>query len=229
MGDASRQHGMRAVILLALVGLAAAAWFTAPASRVKAKETTPTRGAVEDAASPVGDMDDFGAVPEFCLVSQVGDSVRLGDLRGGPWIADFIFTSCASSCPMMTTQLQGLEKALANEPHVRLVSFSVDPERDTPARLAEYAAEYGAKPERWLFLTGDKTALRRLSIDGFHLPAADATPEDLAAGAEPVMHSTRFVLIDARGRIRGYYDGGDEKAMESLRSHVRRLASDASS
>jgi cytochrome oxidase Cu insertion factor (SCO1/SenC/PrrC family) len=218
---------MRAVILLALVGLAAAAWFTAPASRPKSDAAL--RGGVEDATSPVQELGDLGAVPEFCLVSQTGDSVRLGELRGRPWIADFIFTSCASSCPMMTGQLQALEKALADEPRIRLVSFSVDPERDTPARLAEYAAEYGARPERWLFLTGEKAALRQLSIEGFHLPAGDATPEDVARGAEAVMHSTRFVLVDAQGHIRGYYDGGDEKAMESLGRHVRRLASDPAS
>ena len=100
---------------------------------------------------------------------------------------------------------------------------------DVAAGLAEYAAEYGAKPERWLFLTGEKAALRELSVSGFHLPVGDATPEDLARGAEAVMHSTRFILVDAQGHIRGYYDGGDEKAMESLRLHVRRLASDTAS
>jgi protein SCO1/2 len=221
----SQQHGLRAVILLALVGLAAAAWFTAPSGR----PSDGPKGAVEDAASPVAELGDFGTVPDFCLVSQVGDSVRLGDLRGQPWIADFIFTSCASSCPMMTDQLSKLEAALADEPRLRLVSFSVDPERDTPARLAEYAAEYGAKADRWMFLTGDKTALRKLSVDGFHLPAADATPEDVARGAEAVLHSTRFILVDGTGRIRGYFDGGDEKAMEALRNHVRRLARETAS
>jgi cytochrome oxidase Cu insertion factor (SCO1/SenC/PrrC family) len=208
------------LILAALVGLAAAAWFTAPRHRAGA-------GPAEDTSSPLQELADLGEVPDFTLVSQTGDSVRLADLRGQVWIGDFIFTNCASTCPMMTSQLVKLSGALAGVDRVRLVSFSVDPDRDTPSRLAEYAAGYGAQPERWLFLTGDKAAIRRLSVEGFHLPVGDATPADLAAGAEPVLHSTRFVLVDAQGHIRGYYDGGDEAALERLRAHVRELAAAA--
>jgi cytochrome oxidase Cu insertion factor (SCO1/SenC/PrrC family) len=124
---------------------------------------------------------------------------------------------------MMTAQLQRLERALANEHGVRLVSFSVDPERDTPERLAEYAAGYGAKPERWLFLTGDKHRIRRLSIEGFHLAVAEPSPEEAARGAEAVLHSTRLVLVDGAGRIRGYFDGTDDAATGRLGESVRRL------
>jgi protein SCO1/2 len=223
-----RQHLLWGTILLALVGLAAAAWLTSPQGR---QATSGARVVVqtEDTASPLGELQDYGAVPDFSLVCQTGAPIRRVDLDGNVWIGDFIFTNCASSCPMMTSQLQKLETALRDVPSVRLVSFSVDPERDTAERLAEYAREYGAVPERWLFLTGDKTALRKLSIDGFHLPAGDATPEEVARGAEAVLHSTRFVLVDSRGHIRGYYDGADDAAMEKLRSHVRRLAAETAS
>jgi cytochrome oxidase Cu insertion factor (SCO1/SenC/PrrC family) len=227
MVRARGQYVVWGVILLALVGLAAAAWLTSPPGKLA---TAGTRGGVlEDAASPTPELDDFGVVPDFALVSQTGDSVHLADLAGQVWIGDFIFTNCASSCPMMTLQLQKLQAALAGETRVRLVSFSVDPERDTPAKLAEYAANYGADPERWLFLTGEKAAIRSLSYHGFHLPTNDPTPEDLARGAEAVLHSTRFALVDPHGHIRGYYDGNDPAALDKLHTHVRRLIADIGS
>jgi cytochrome oxidase Cu insertion factor (SCO1/SenC/PrrC family) len=183
-----------------------------------------TPGGLDATGGALGTSDDYGRVPDFHLVSQTGDSVRLADLAGRPWIGDFIFTNCTSSCPMMTAQLQRLDKALGDEDlPVRLVSFSVDPEHDTPAKLADYAKGYGAKADRWLFLTGDKVQLRKLSTDGFHLPASDVSPEEAAQGVEAVLHSTRLVLVDAQGHIRGYYDGTDAKAMEQLGQDLRRL------
>lgn len=224
MTVSKRQQTVWAVVVVALVVLTAAAWFSDPTHRPWAAGPA----GAEDTASPLTGLEDLGAVPAFAFVSQTGDSVRLADLRGQVWIGDFIFTNCASTCPMMTTQLHGIQEALGDVQNVRLVSFSVDPDRDTPERLAEYAKGYGARPDRWLFLTGDKAAVRELSVEGFHLPAGDTTPEDQAAGAETVLHSTRFVLVDHRGHIRGYYDGGDDAAMSQLKKDVRQLAAQAS-
>jgi protein SCO1 len=219
-----RQQTVWAVVVVALVVLTAAAWFSDPAHRPWSAGI----GGTEDTSSPLTGLGDLGTVPAFAFVSQTGDSVHLADLSGQVWIGDFIFTNCASTCPMMTAQLHGIQEALADVKNVRLVSFSVDPDRDTPERLAEYAAGYGARPERWLFLTGDKAAVRKLSVEGFHLPAGETTPEDQAAGAETVLHSTRFVLVDHLGHIRGYYDGGDDKAMSQLKKDVRQLVAAAS-
>jgi protein SCO1/2 len=219
-----RQGIVWTMVVVALVVLTAAAWFSDPRHRT----WTAGPAGTEDTSSPLTGLEDLGAVPAFAFVSQTGDSVRLADLSGQVWIGDFIFTNCASTCPMMTAQLHSLQEALADVQSVRLVSFSVDPDRDTPERLAEYAAGYGARPERWLFLTGDKAAVRTLSVEGFHLPAGETTPEDRAAGAEAVLHSTRFVLVDQRGHIRGYYDGGDDGAMGQLKKDVRRLVASAS-
>jgi cytochrome oxidase Cu insertion factor (SCO1/SenC/PrrC family) len=215
-----RQYALWTVLVAALLGLTAAALWMGPSRRLGGGAVAP--GAVQARAAER--LDDFGVVPDFALVSQTGDSVHLRDLRGQVWIADFIFTNCASTCPMMTAQLSRLEKGLAGERGVRLVSFSVDPERDTPARLAEYAKSYGAQPERWMFLTGDKHAIRQLSIEGFRLAVADPSPEELARGAEAVLHSTRLVLVDGDAHIRGYYDGTDDAAVERLGEDVKRLA-----
>src|SRR3954452_18148656 len=155
----------------------------------------------------------FDPVPAFSLSNRDGRPVRLQDLAGAPWIADFIFTRCPASCPLMTARMARLERELPRDLGVRLVSFTVDPERDTPAVLERYAESYKA-PGRWLFLTGPKEEIYRLSRQGFKL-GIDFPPPGTTTGpaVEPILHSTRFVLVDGQGRIRGYYDGFDEEAM----------------
>ncbi len=154
----------------------------------------------------------LGEDPDFAQTNRDAPKVRRADLAGAPWIADFIFTRCGASCPMMSLRMAKLERELPRDLGVRFVSFSVDPEHDTPQVLQEYAESFGA-PGRWLFLTGGKQEIFRLSKDGFKLAVDDATPvnED-----EPILHSTRFVLVDGEGRIRGYYEAFDEEALGKL-------------
>jgi protein SCO1/2 len=157
----------------------------------------------------------LGTVPELTLTNRDGRTIHRADLEGSPWIADFIFTRCPASCPMMTSRMARLVEDLPAGTGVRFVSISVDPEHDTPEVLERYAASYKA-PARWLFLTGDGRQIYRLSQDGFKL-GVDATPQ--ASGgetAEPILHSTRFVLVDGEGRIRGYYDAFDAESMKGL-------------
>lgn len=158
----------------------------------------------------------IGDVPPFRFTDARGQELSRDDLKGEIWVADFIFTRCASTCPMMTRRMATLP-----QDELRLVSFSVDPEYDTPSTLAAYSARYDAQPERWSFLTGDREAIRDLAISGFHLGVVDATEED----SEPILHSTRFVLIDRQARIRGYYDGLDAHEVERLLADARRLSS----
>src|SRR5262245_14840377 len=117
----------------------------------------------------------------------------------------------------MTEKMRKLQQVLPGE--IRMVSFSVDPGRDTPKALAAYAAEHGATRDRWLFLTGDKQALYDLCVKGFKLPVddTDGTP------VEPITHSTRFVLVDKQGEIRGYYSGTEEDALTQLTADAKKL------
>lgn len=142
----------------------------------------------------------LGAVPNFSLVNQNGKNFGLADLRGKIWIADFIYTTCPGPCPMISTRMSELEKPL-QKTGVQLVSFSVDPENDTPRVLHEYAEKLNASPERWNFLTGPQREIYELSRNGFKLGVSDGSDET----GVPV-HSTRFVLVDRKGAIRGYYD-----------------------
>jgi protein SCO1/2 len=162
--------------------------------------------------------------PAFTLTNRDGRTVRLQDLAGHPWIADFIFTRCPASCPLMTARMARLNRELPDDLAVRLVSISVDPEHDTPQVLQRYAESYKA-PARWLFLTGGKDEMYRLSRQGFKLGIDIPPPPAPGAPApEPILHSTRFVLVDGQGRIRGYYDGFDKESVAKLKDDVRTLA-----
>lgn len=142
----------------------------------------------------------FGNVPPFALTNQDAQPFGSDKLAGKIWVADFIFTSCPGPCPIISTRMSELQKPLAKS-DVRLVSFTVDPEKDTPEVLRAYADKLRKEPFRWDFLTGPLDTIASLSRDGFKLA--------IAAGEEPgsgPVHSTRFVLVDRRGTIRGYYD-----------------------
>lgn len=165
----------------------------------------------------------YGTLPAFSLVNRDGRTIRLEDLAGAPWAADFIFTRCPASCPMMSARMARLERSLPRDLDVLLVSISVDPAHDTPEVLERYAKKYQA-PERWLFLTGEREDVRKLSVEGFKL-GLDMDPPPGMAGPEPILHSTRFVLVDGEGQIRGYYEAFDEASTEKLRKDLLRLAS----
>ena len=159
-------------------------------------------------------------VPAFSFQSEERREFTRNDLEGKVTIADFIFTSCAGTCPMMSTSMRSLQDELAQDSVVQFVSFSVDPETDTPEALEAYARGYGATKGKWIFLTGDKKEIYALTREGFHL-GLDTEGEDA------VIHSQKFVLVDARADIRGYYDSDDPEAMQRLVSDARRLAGKA--
>lgn len=161
----------------------------------------------------------LGQVPEFSLVERSGRPIALADLAGKVWIADFIFTHCAGPCPLLSVQMGALQDLLSEMPDVRLVSITVDPERDTPRLLSDYALRYGADRDRWLFITGEKPAVYRLIREGFRVVVGDE-PEE---GTDQIMHSLRFALVDRKGRVRAYYDGTDAELADRLLPDVRRL------
>ena len=170
-----------------------------------------------------GPLPFLGPVPAFALVSSDGLSFGRDDLDGRPWLANFIFTTCGSVCPRMSSQMARLQRELPEVSPLRLVSITVDPGHDTPEVLREYAERYGARPERWIFLTGEPEAVYRLSAEGFHLAAGERPEGELEAADGPFFHSTRMALVDAGGHVRGYYDGTDLEEMQRLRADLERL------
>ena len=157
----------------------------------------------------------LGILPEFQLTDQSGNPYGLKDLNGKVWIVDFIFTRCAGTCPMQTIQKVQMQDKLKGGPDwkdIRLVTFTVDPENDTAPVLQKYADTHSADSNQWKFLTGAREDLWNLSSNGFKLAVA----EDSKNEKMPILHSSRFVLVDRMGRIRGYYDGLDEKGIADL-------------
>jgi protein SCO1 len=214
----------------------------------------------------------YGSVPDFSLIDQHHRPLRKSDLAGKIWIANFIYTNCPDECPLMTAELAQFQPSLTGVSELRLVSITVDPEHDTAEVLSQYAQRFQANPERWFFLTGDKSAIYRLAQEGFKLavvPPADPSPallqrdtpvnpprvssshcaleprkgafaqpqtlqrwwHDLTPSiafadhgrAQDSLHSTRFVLVDQKAQIRGYYDSRDEAALRRLCQHLQIL------
>src|SRR4051812_1750506 len=195
----------RAIIVLLGLAVAIAAGLTiarrqnAPAFELLAGPSAPT----------ATELPRLWQIPDFSLTERSGRPVTLAQLQGRVWIADFFYTTCPGPCPMLTSRFSQLQKELAAQPDLRFVSISSDPEKDTPAVLQKYAEHFQAG-DRWLFLTGDKKAIHNLANQGFKLSLV----EDKANAAEPVIHSTKLVLVDRSGTVRGVYDGLTEQGKE---------------
>jgi protein SCO1/2 len=173
-----------------------------------------------DTASDEG-LKIYGSVPEFVFTERSGQPVGLTQLRGKIWIADFIYTSCTDTCPLQTATMAKLQDEFAAHPEIHLVSFSVDPERDTPKVLTDYAKRYHADAKHWFFVTGRRDQILSLVQEGFHLAVATIPTDTDANGIIP--HSSRFVLMDKEARIRGYYDSRDPEAVLRLKNDVENL------
>ncbi|HXN30726.1 MAG TPA: SCO family protein [Polyangiaceae bacterium] len=163
----------------------------------------------------------LGHVPTFRLVDERGAPFTTESMLGHVSVVDFVFTRCTSSCPRLTARMAELQQRLGrSEPDIRLVSFSVDPENDTPAVLADYAAKVGAQAGRWTFVTGTVDDIERAVVLGFKVSAAR-----IAKGAADydVVHGEWLVLVDRAGDLRGYYPVGEERELQALVDDVARI------
>jgi protein SCO1/2 len=191
--------------LLTLGGLVLAAGLALAARAIRPKPPLPV----------------FGQVPAFQLVDERGGPYTEGSLQGHTTIVDFIFTRCPSSCPRLTARMGEIQGRLAKDGSgVHLASFSVDPENDTPAVLAKYAAKAGADLDRWTFVTGPVDAIIKTVVQGFKVSAAK-----VARGADDydVTHGDWMVLVDRTGQIRGYYGLEDGSDVRTLVGDAERL------
>jgi protein SCO1/2 len=163
--------------------------------------------------APRRELPIIGQVPDFQMVSQDGRPFDSKSLAGHVWVADFIFTHCPGPCLRMSSQMHRVQKETASESKIRLLSFTVDPARDTPPVLAEFASKYQPDAARWFFLTGSPATLQMLSRETFKLGDVDGT----------MNHSTRFVLVDKRGRIRGVYGTQDDDPVGKVSADALQL------
>ena len=170
------------------------------------------------ACSRVKPLPVLGAVPQFDLTASTGQAFDSRTLDGHIWVADFIYTTCDGPCPMMSHQMRGIQNSTEATPAVKMVSFTVDPKRDTPEALAKYSKFFKADESRWYFLTGEMERLNDLGINAFKLNSVNG---DLS-------HSTRFVLVDTRRCIRGFYLSSDDDFPKRLLHDIRQLQAEKS-
>lgn len=156
----------------------------------------------------VHDLKVLGEVTPFSLTERSGKPVTLDSLKGKVWVANFIFSSCTSQCPLILMEAQKISKALLFKENFRMVSVTIDPMNDTSEKLKTYADEWKADPFKWLFLTGSFSEIKNLMTQGLKLPSE-------VEGME-VMHSSKLVLVDHLARVRGYYDAEDSHQMKQL-------------
>jgi len=167
------------------------------------------------ACRSASDLPQLGNVGDFALKDQASRPVSAQTLRGQVWAAAFFFTRCPTICPRITRRMRDLQEQAASERvQLELVSFSVDPENDTPEVLLAYAKEFGANLATWRFLTGDLEVVRKTSEQGFKL-ALDGKP---TPGTEHLglFHGSHLVLVDRAGMIRGYYRTSEDSQMTQL-------------
>ena len=164
-------------------------------------------------SQPAKELPEIGNIPQFEFTNSDGNTVTLDNLKGKVWVADFIFTTCTMACPMMTGNMNIVHKKFKKNDNVRLVSISVYPEYDTPEVLKNYASQYDADTEKWLFLTGKEDAVKDIIKDGFKI----GDYEDI------IFHSEKFALVDKKGIIRAYYNGMKSEDMKQLKKDIDAL------
>jgi protein SCO1/2/putative membrane protein len=163
-------------------------------------------------------------LPAFELTERSGRPFGSRDLAGEVWIAGFIFTRCQASCPRISATMKSIQTDLeADAPGVKLVSFTVDPEHDTPEVLAKYAQGLGAEPDRWFFLAGPEPKLYALIRDGFRLAVGAADPSDPNYSLMSISHSSKLALVDRGNRLVGLYNAEDPAEVSQLLIRARAL------
>jgi protein SCO1 len=173
--------------------------------------------------APGRDFPVLSQLENFALTNQLGREVRLDDLAEKVSVVNVIFTRCAGPCATITRQTREMQERLAGEDRVRFVSLTADPEYDTPEVLQRYALRFSAESKNWHFLTGSKREIYRLAIDDLKFTVMETPPETRDSEADLFIHSTKFVLVDGRGRVRGYFDGTEAETVEQVTKAVRDL------
>ncbi|MBX7103460.1 MAG: SCO family protein [Gemmataceae bacterium] len=167
-------------------------------------------------------LDDFGELGRFSFTSSTGAKLTDGDLKDKVAVYACFFTCCTTQCPALSGAVARLQGELADLPDVRLVSITVDPEHDSPEKLRAYAETFGAKPDRWLFLTGDRADVEQFVTKQLKQGLDRNTSKDATPGNK-FDHSDRLTLVDRHGRVRGWFPATTPEGIEQLKKAVRQL------
>jgi len=167
------------------------------------------------------DVPVLGQLPEFSLLDQDQQAFARESMEGNLWVSAFVFTHCRSTCPRLTAHMKGLQSRLSDVPSAHFVSVSVDPRNDTPDVIKAYMIKNDLDETNWRFVTGEEAAIRHVVVDGFRVGLGDE--DSKAAGADDIMHSNSFVLVDDKAQVRGYYRANND-GIGDLERDLRALA-----
>lgn len=156
----------------------------------------------------------YGQVADFTLTDQLGREFQLANMKDKVLIVNFFFTSCHGPCPVMTKKMEALQGKLANHSNVNLVSISIDPNTDTVPALKAYAEKNNVNSEKWALLTGSKDKIVEIMEKSMKL----------GGGQDIQTHATKFVLLDQKSNIVGYYDSMSEEDLSKLEQDAVALA-----
>lgn len=206
---------MWAVTIVAALVLGGAIWIARSTASASSSDASISPIAAVITPNPTSTLPVLFDAPAFALIDQNGQPFDTARLGGKVWVANFVFTHCAGICPMMTRHMADFGRATARLP-VQMVSFSVDPERDTPAVLKEYATAAKADEARWHFLTGATRPQLWEIAKGMKLAVGPDT-------GDQVMHSNHFLLVDGAGKVRGVYNSEDGEFLPKLVADANNL------
>lgn len=160
----------------------------------------------------------YHTIPPFAFINQEGEVFKSKQLKGKVYVADFFFTTCPTICPIMSTQMKRLQDKTSGYENFEIISFSVNPEHDTPEILKAYGEDLEADFSNWNFLTGDQESIHDIGYGGFFVNAME---DEVAPGG--FLHSEFFILVDKDGHIRGYYDGTSKEEVDQLAKDIKQL------
>lgn len=159
-------------------------------------------------------------VQPFAFTNQDGQRTTEQTVEGKVYVAEYFFTTCPSICPMLNTNMMKIYEAYRDEPGFMILSHTVDPDNDNPARLKRYADSLHVNTQRWVFLTGRKDSLYQLARNSYLL---DDPQNNLQNINEQFLHTQFFALVDRTGRVRKIYDGLKKEELEELKKDIKRL------
>lgn len=227
------------VYLLVMALLAAGVYFVVGKKNAPAPEAAPAEGlpaeSAEQSATPTEEgataetavdgehaansvPSNFGKLSDFTLTDQAGQDFHMSSMKGKVLLVNFFFTRCEGPCPMMNKKMEAFQSTFADDANIHLVSITVDPANDNVEALKTYASKFNAKVEKWSFLTGSKDVITTIMEKEMKLGGA----EDIQS------HSTRLVLIDKDGTIKGFYDSASEEELVKAEKDARQLAASVS-
>jgi protein SCO1/2 len=210
-------HPNQKILVTTLWGLAVLAMVALIGTGLWARRQSANRTADPLASDLDQHLGVIQVAPPFSLTDQNGRTVTDADLRGNVWVAMVFFSECPGVCPMMAQRMLEIQKAV-DRSDVKVVSFSIDPEHDTPEVLDEYAERLDADESRWFFLTGEKSTMFALA-KSYQLAAAPAQE------GQPITHTQKVLLIDRENQVRAFYDTNDDQDMKQLAIDIRSLVS----